>query len=110
MANIKFPVVELDNNKFQVIVDFNLYTKEVVTASIYKFSHLFYIHQQTDADNPNLVNVIFESKDDNTITEDITKQFCNELIDQQLRHNVNAQFGHIRDMIVEEAFKPVNSK
>ncbi|WP_298072621.1 His-Xaa-Ser system protein HxsD [uncultured Bacteroides sp.] len=110
MANIKFPVVELDNNKFQVIVDFNLYTKEVVTASIYKFSHLFYIYQQTDADNPNLVNVIFESKDDNTITEDITKQFCNELIDQQLRHNVNAQFGHIRDMIVEEAFKPVNSK
>lgn len=108
MANIKFPVVELDSNKFQVIVDFNLYTKETVTASIYKFSHLFYIHQQTDTDNPNLVNVIFESKDDNVITENITKQFCNELIDQQLRYNINAQFGHIRDLIVEEAFKPVN--
>ena len=54
--------------------------------------------------------VIFESKDDNVITIDIPKQFCNELIDQQLRYNVNAQFGHIRDMIVEEAFKPVNSK
>lgn len=107
MANIKFPVVELDNNKFQVIVDLALYTKEVVTASIYKYSHLFYIHQQTDADNLNLVNVIFESKDNNVITEDITKQFCNELIDQQLRYNVNTQFGHIRNLIVEEAFKPV---
>ena len=71
---------------------------------------MFYIHQQTDKSNPNLVIVIFESKDDNTITVDIPKQFCNELIDQQLRHDVNTQFGHIRDMIVEEAFKPVNSK
>lgn len=107
MTNIKFPVVKLDNNKFQVIVDFNLYTKEAVTASIYKFSHLFYIHQQTDADNPNLVNVVFESKDNNVITEDITKQFCNELIDQQLRYKINAQFGYIRNLIVEEAFRPV---
>ena len=108
MAKIQFPVVELDNNKFQVIVDLALYSKDVITATIYKFSHLFYIHQQTDKSNPNLVLVIFESK--NAITFDIPKKFCNELIDQHLRHDVNAQFGHIRDMIVEEAFKPVNSK
>lgn len=108
MVKIQFPVVELDNNKFQVFVDLDLYSKDVLTATIYKFSHLFYIHQQTDKSNSNLVLVIFESKDGNTITVDIPKKFCNELIDQQLRHNVNAQFGHIRDMIVEEAFKPVS--
>lgn len=110
MVKIQFPVVELDNNKFQVIVDLALYSKDVITAAIYKFSHLFYIHQQTDKSNPDLVIVVFESKDDNAISVDIPKQFCNELIDQQLRHDVNAQFGSIRDMIVEEAFKPVNSK
>lgn len=110
MVKIQFPVVELDNNKFQVIVDLALYSKDVITAAIYKFSHLFYIHQQTDKSNPDLVIVVFESKDDNAISVDIPKQFCNELIDQQLRHDVNAQFGNIRDMIVEEAFKPVNSK
>lgn len=109
MAKIQFPVVELENNKFQATIDLALYSKDVITAAIYKFSHQFYIHQQTDS-NPNLVIVIFESKDGNTITVDIPKQFCNELIDQQLRHDVNAQFGHIRDMIVEEAFKPVNSR
>lgn len=110
MATIQFPVVELENGKFQVSIDLTLYSKDVITAAIYKFSHLFYIHQQTDKNNPNLVIVIFESKAGNDITADTPKQFCNELIDQQLRHNVNAQFGHIRDMIVEEAFKPVNSK
>ncbi len=110
MTKIQFPVVELDNNKFQVTVDLTLYSKDVITAAIYNFSHLFYIHQQTDKSNPNLVLVIFESKDGNTITVDIPKQFCNKLIDQQLRYNINTQFGYIRDIIVEEAFNPVNSK
>lgn len=54
-----------------------------------------------------LVNVCFESKDNSKVTEDVPKRFCNELIDQQIRYNTNAQFGHIRDMIVQEAFKPV---
>ena len=44
------------------------------------------------------------------VTEDVLKQFCNELIDQQIRYNTNVQFGHIRDMIVKEAFRPVTSK
>ena len=99
MAVMKFPVVELAEDKFQVSVDMSLYVKEVLTAAIYKFSHLFYIHQQTDANNQTLVNVIFESKDNNKVTEDVPKQY-----------NTNAQFGHIRDMIVQEAFKPVTSK
>ncbi len=110
MADIRFPVVELDNEKFQVCVDLNLYTKTVITAALYKFSHLFYIHQVTDTLENNLVNIVFESKDGNSVTSEIPKQFCNELIDQQLRYNTNEQFGHIRDMIVEEAFKPVNHK
>lgn len=107
---MKFPVLELAEDKFQVSVDMNLYAKEVLTAAIYKFSDLFYIHQQTDANNQMLVNVIFESKDNNKVTEDVPKRFDNELIDQQIRHNTNEQFGHIRDMIVQEAFKPVTSK
>lgn len=108
MADIKFPIVELAGKRFQVSIDTSLYAKEVITAAVYKFSSLFYIHQQTDVNNNTFVNVIFESKDNNTIIGDAPKQFCNELIDQQIRYNINAQFGHIRDMIVQEAFKPVS--
>lgn len=110
MAEIIFPIVELEGDRFRVSIDTSLYAKEVITATMYKFSHLFYIHQQTDISNNTLVNVIFESKGHSLVTEDIPKQFCNELIDQQIRYNTNAQFGHIRDMIVQEAFKPVTSK
>ena len=105
MAELIFPVTELEKDKFQVIVDMALYAKESLAAACYKFTDHFYIHQQTDGDT---IVVVFESKDGNTITEEIVKQFCNELIDQQVRFNTNQQFGHIRDLIVEEAFKPVS--
>ena len=98
------------NDKITVIVDLNLYKKEVLTATLYKFTHLYYIHQVTDDKKSNVVQVIFESKDGNSINDNVPKDFCNELIDQQIRYNTNIQFGRIRDLIVEEAFKPVNVK
>ena len=105
MAELKFPVTKLDNDKFQVVVDMALYAKEALVAACYKFTHRYYVHQQT---SNNIVFVVFEAKDCNAISEGVVKQFCNELIDQQVRFNTNQQFGHIRDLIVEEAFKPVN--
>lgn len=51
--------------------------------------------------------MIFESKDGG-LEENIVKQFCNDLIDQQLREFTTEKYGHIRDLIVEEAFKPVS--
>ena len=105
MAELKFPVTELDKDKFQVVVDMAIYAKESLVAACYKFTDRYYIHQQTSGNN---IIATFESKDGNDISDVIVKQFCNELIDQQLRYNTNLQFGHIRDLIVEEAFKPVN--
>ena len=105
MAELNFPVTELENDKFQVIVDMALYAKEVLIAACYKFTDRFFVHQQTEG---NAVKVVFESKDGNAVSAEIVKQLCNELIDQQVRFNTNQQFGHIRDLIVEEAFKPVS--
>ena len=110
MRKIIFPVVELEDNKFQTTIDLTLYSREAITAALYKFTGQFYVHQQTDKRNPNILVVIFESKDGNSIDAVAQKLFCNELIDQQLRYDVNAQFGHIRDLIVEEAFKPIKQK
>lgn len=105
MAELKFPVTKLDNDKFQVVVDMALYAKEALVDACYKFTDGYYVHQQTSGNN---VIVVFETKDGYAISEVMVKQFCNELIDQQVRFNTNLQFGHIRDLIVEEAFKPVS--
>jgi len=107
MEDMGIPVVELGRDKFRIAIDTSLYAKEAITAVAYKYSVTFYIYQETDAERANIVNVTFESKDGNTVTETTPKEFCNELIDQQLRFDTVAKFGKIRDMIVEEAFKPV---
>lgn len=76
MAGIKFPIVTLEDDKFQATVDLSLYTKDVITAAIYKFSHHFYIHQMTDIENPNFINVIFEPKEGKIVTKDIPNNFA----------------------------------
>ena len=104
MKEIEFPI-KVEEDRFLVQIDLRLYASESIISACYKFTDRFYIHQQTDS---NVVKVVFESKDGNIVSEEKVKQFCNELIDQQVRYNTNLQFGNIRDLIVEEAFKPVN--
>ena len=105
MSEIEFPIIKIEGNCFLLKIDMDLYAKEAVVAACYKFTDRFYVHQQTDGEN---IVVVFESKDGNAIMEEDVKQFCNKLIDQQVRYNTNLQFGHIRDLIVEEAFRPIN--
>lgn len=110
MKDLKIPVVKLGDRCFQIIIDLNLYTLEAITSTCYKYTDRFYIHQQTSSDNEKFVNVTLEAKTDSiSVSADVVKQFCNDLIDQQVRVLVNRDFGHIRDLIVEEAFKPVNA-
>lgn len=104
---MEIPIVKVSDNKFKVAVDATIYAKEAIVAACYKFTGNYYVFQQQSAEN-NCIDVVFESKDDTLLTDVIVKVFCNELIDQQVRFNTNLQFGHIRDLIVEEAFKPVN--
>ena len=107
MKVFKIPVTEVGNGGFQVSVDLNIYSVDAVTVTSYKYTDKFFVHQQTVDDKT--LNVIFEAKDSNAlVSAEIVKQFCNDLIDQQVRVLVNKDFGHIRDLIVEEAFKPVN--
>ena len=109
MKDIKIPIIEKGNGGFCVNIDPNIYSSDAITSSIYKYTDNFYVFQQTDSAT-GLICVIFESKSpENILSENIIKQFCNDLVDQQIRVNINKQFGHIRDMIVEEAFKPVSS-
>lgn len=107
MKDFKIPVVEVGNGGLLVAVDLRIYSVEAVTETSYKYTGKFYVHQQTADENT--LNVILEAKNDSVlVTPEVAKQFCNDLIDQQVRVLVNKDFGHIRDLIVEEAFKPVN--
>lgn len=107
MQKLEFPIFEIDKNAFQIKANLGIYNKEAVVATCYKYSGKYFVHQELNNDS---ILVTLQSKDEQIVSEETAKQFCNELIDQQIRYNTNLQFGHIRDLIVEEAFKPVNTK
>ena len=110
MTEIKLPIFQIDQNKIQLQVDTDIYSTDIITDALYKFTDIYYIYQSIDEAKHNLITIIFESKESRTISNTVVKLFCNELIDQKVRYNINKRFGKIRDMIVEEAFKPVNKK
>lgn len=99
---------KLQNNILSVSVDTRIYPQDVITAACYKFTGEYYITQQGSSSCDTITHISFERKDGKSPDELDARQFNNELIDQSIRHKVNLQFGHIRDLIVEEAFKPVN--
>lgn len=103
---IKFPIA-IQESLLQVKINLKLYHNEAITASCYKFSGKYFVHKELDGDT---VIVTLKSKEGNVVTEEVAMKFCNDLIDQQIRIDVNKKFGQIRDLIVEEAFKPVNAK
>lgn len=106
MSSIKVPITKTNKDGFQVTIDLNLYSGKAITATIYRYTDKFFVYQNTMPGDAKQVCVIFESKD-GVLDENIVKQFCNDLIDQQLREITTEKYGHIRDLIVEEAFKPV---
>lgn len=107
MSCIKVPITKTDKGGFQVVIDLNLYSKKAITAAIYRYTDKFFVYQNIMPSDDKQVCVILESKGEK-LDENIVKQFCNDLIDQQLREITTEKYGHIRDLIVEEAFKPVS--
>ena len=105
---MKFPVIKQEGNIFQIKVDKRIYCEQAINAACYKFTDNCHIHQQISEDDINIILVTIEAKENRAIDETFAKQFCNELIDQQVRVTIEDKFGHIRDLIVEEAFKPIN--
>lgn len=108
MDNINIPIHQ-KNNKLMLTVSTKLYSPEAIAASLYNFSADFFVFQNPSASQSDSVDIFLESKDSaKPIDESVVKRFCNDLADQQIRFLTEKEFGHIRDLIVEEAFKPVN--
>ncbi len=102
-----YPLTRIFENKVLVVLLKHLYSPESIHASAYRFSGDYYILMTEKGDE---FEVLFERKDGGFLQDSEVKSICNDFIDQQIRIDTEKQFGHIRDLIVEEAFRPVNSK
>lgn len=54
------------------------------------------------------IEICLSAKNHSPLDEDMLRQFMNELIDQQIRMDLQKEFGQLRNTIIEYAFSPVS--
>lgn len=90
-----------------ILVDKSLFSREAVLATVYRFSGDYNVSVESSNDSEDKYAINITRKDQKEIDAEFEQGFIRELTDQQVRLDIEARFGHIRDLIVEEAFKPV---
>jgi len=102
----------LDDGTVLVELTGSIYSLEAIRATTYKFTDRCYIKIDTNSDR--VICVCFSKKTElGHNLETIAKEFYNELVDQQVRVDIEQRFGDIRNLIVRKAFssiEPINKK
>lgn len=107
MKNI---VTKINNNKILVTLHNAYYEKLAIMSAAHELTASFVvIVEPHDKEN---TAVYFEPKNDIQIDERVlqeaAKDFCNKVLDEQLRLDIEKRYGNIRDMIVKQAFSPIS--
>jgi His-Xaa-Ser system protein HxsD len=108
MKNI---TTKIEGNKILISLPNDYYEKFAVMSAMHEMTDSFIILiEPIDEKN---TGVYFQTKKDTPIEEDILNKaaldFCNKVLDQQLRLNIEKRYGNLRDMIVKQAFAPVSN-
>lgn len=95
----------IENNKLLLTVSNELYEKDAILNTSYKFTDKCYINIELIGMN---TEIYFQSKTENISLETIALEFGNELIDQQIRLVTGREFKTIREELIKKAFSTVS--
>jgi len=100
---------KLEDGRLLIKLDKSVYEKEAVMAAAYKMTDTCVIIVKPLETNH--LGVYFEPKDNQEENELqlIAENYCNEVLDQQVRLDVEKQNGNIRDLLVRQAFSPIEN-
>jgi len=98
-------IILAPTNSLTLSVSRDIYDLEAVLKTVHRFIDRCYIELDT---NGEIFTVSIRRKEDNDeLLDHIRADFCNELVDQQIRALAEKEFGEIRDQIVRKAFSPI---
>jgi len=93
----------LENKILKIVLDSNIYSKSTILKSTYKFTDRAYIYISLSGATESKEFIVYMNpKEDNDIS-DLSGNFMNELLDQELRAAVFTETHKIRDVIVTRA-------
>jgi len=103
----------LDEGKVCVSLYRVFFQREAISAAAQEMTDHYYIEMKSlDSER---VEIYLEPKSkasavtevDVESLESAAKNFCNEVLDQQVRLDLEKRYGKIRELIVRQAFSPV---
>jgi His-Xaa-Ser system protein HxsD len=99
----------IDGEKLLLKLSKQFYEKPAVMAAAYKFTHKCIILIEPLEEG--YVGVWFQAKNNESLdmVPDLINDFCNEVLDQQVRLDLEKRYGNLRDTIVKRAFLPIES-
>ena len=97
-------IQKLEDGKLLLRVDKTVYNHDAILSATYKFTDNCFIY--IDSIDASYYGVYFSPK--NPIIDSISQvnDFCNELIDQQIRLNLDRSNKSIKELIMRKAFFP----
>jgi His-Xaa-Ser system protein HxsD len=96
-----------NNEQLNIEIDKNVYDKEAVLAALHRYSDKYFV--TLDSSKAQCYLACLEQKDNSKqLSDNLAKEFLNEVLEQQMRINVERDCGKTRDLIVEKAFSPLD--
>jgi len=90
-------------------IDLSVYSLPAVFSTAYKFTDRVFVYLHRDEEKPDSrLWVLLFAKAVNVDITGLVRDFMNELVDQQLRHQLASEFRDVRNLIVAQAFSEGN--
>jgi len=91
-----------------VILSKEFFEREPVFVTAAKFTDNYYVGISPCGEHD--IEVSLQPKNNTNPDKNVIRLFCNELVEQQVRHDLQNRFGRLREMIIEQAFAPLDHK
>lgn len=85
-----------------ISVDLTVFSTGALFRACYKFTDRAYLYLRRESNDAIIVE--FRRKNDDAVLEQITGDFANEMIDQNLRAVITRETTPVREWIVKQAF------
>jgi len=102
-------ISEYEEGRFFMRLSKEIYEKDAIMQAAYKLTDLCTIMIKPHGESE--VEVVFEpqGKTDPAALRRIAARFCNEVLDQQVRLDLDKRYGKLRELIVQHAFSPLGN-
>lgn len=98
-------VKNLNGNTLVIEIAELIFKKDAVLLTCHKFMDKYNVQVGKKADE--VITVSLTPKQGDIDANSVGNNFSNELLDQQVRLDIEKSYGNIRDLIVKQAFQPI---